>query len=136
MAYKKIKNKIKNIEKDNSYIDDVKVKEYKDKFKKELENDLNTANAITILYDVIKSDMNNNTKLYLIEDFDKVLSLDLLEKEKLDDDLIKYINEKIEERINYKKNKKYDKADEIRKELEQKGIILKDTREGTIFSII
>lgn len=136
ITYKKLKNKIKNIILDESIIDKVKVKEYQDKFKSELENDLNTANALTVLYDVIKSDINNNTKLYLIENFDKVLSLDLLKKDELDEDLIKFINQKIEERANYKKNKEYDKADLVRKELEEKGIILKDTREGTTFSIM
>ena len=134
-AYNKLLNKIKSISKDDSVIDQNKVLEYKDKFKKELENDLNTSNAVTVLYDVLKSDMNNNTKLYLIEDFDKVLSLDLLKEEKIDEDLIKYIEEKIEERKSYKANKEYDKADEIRKELEEKGIVLKDTREGTIYEI-
>ena len=134
-AYNKLLNKIKSISKDDSVIDQNKVLEYKDKFKKELENDLNTSNAVTVLYDVLKSDMNNNTKLYLIEDFDKVLSLDLLKEEKIDEDLIKYIEEKIEERKSYKANKEYDKADEVRKELEEKGIVLKDTREGTIYEI-
>ena len=134
-AYNKLLSKIKNITKDESVIDEEKVLEYKNKFTKELENDLNTSNAVTVLYDVLKSDLNNNTKLYLIEDFDKVLSLDLLKKEEIDEQLIKYIEEKIEERKNYKINKEYDKADLVRKELEEKGIILKDTREGTTYEI-
>ena len=134
-AYNKLLNKVKNITKDDSIIDNEKAKEYQDKFKSELENDLNTSNAITILYDVLKSDLNNNTKLYLIEDFDKVLSLNLLKKEELDNESLEYINTKIQERINAKKNKDYSLADSIRKELEEKGIILKDTREGTIFEI-
>jgi len=135
-AYNKLINKIKNISKDDSVIDNEKIKEYQDKFKKELENDLNTSNALTVLYDLLKSDLNNNTKLYLIEDFDKVLSLDLIKEEKVDNELLEYINTKIEERSLAKKNKEYDKADNIRKELEEKGIVLKDTREGTIFEIM
>ena len=135
-AYNKLLNKIKNIKKDDSVVDYEEVKNYQDKFKKELENDLNTANALTVLYDVLKSDLNNNTKLYLIEDFDKVLSLDLLKKDEVDNELLDYINKKIEERKEAKINKDYALADSIRKELEEKGIILKDTREGTIFEII
>ena len=135
-VYNKLINKIKNISKDDSIIDENQIKEYQDKFKKELENDLNTSNAITILYDVLKSDLNNNTKLYLIEDFDKVLSLDLLKKEEIDNELLNYINNKIEERNLAKKNKDFELADSIRKELEEKGIILKDTREGTTFEIM
>ena len=77
-TYNKLLSKIRIIIKDDSIVDEDKVLEYKNKFKKELENDLNTSNALTTLYDVLKADINNNTKLYLIEDFDKVLSLDLL----------------------------------------------------------
>ena len=135
-AYNKLLNKIKSIKKDDSVVDYEEAKNYQDKFKKELENNLNTANALTVLYDVLKSDLNNNTKLYLIEDFDKVLSLDLLKKDEVDNELLDYINKKIEERKEAKINKNYDLADSIRKELEEKGIILKDTREGSIFEII
>ena len=44
---------------------------------------------------------------------------------------MKYIESKIEERKEYKKNKEFDKADAIRNELLEKGIELLDTREGT-----
>ena len=69
--------------------------------------------------------------------FDSVLSLNLLKDDiqKIDDELTKYINEKIEERNKAKQNKNYELSDSIRNELLQKGIILKDTREGTIFEI-
>ena len=135
-AYNKLINKIRSIKKDDSSVDYEEAKIYQDKFKYELENDLNTSNAVTILYDVLKSDLNNNTKLYLIEDFDKVLSLDLLKKDEIDNELLNYINKKTEERKEAKINKDYELADSIRKELEEKGIILKDTREGTTFEIM
>ena len=69
--------------------------------------------------------------------FDSVLSLNLLKDDiqKIDDELTKYINKKIEERNKAKQNKNYELSDSIRNELLQKGIILKDTREGTIFEI-
>ena len=137
-AYNKLKQKIKNI-KDNTEgnIDYKKAEEYINQFKKSLENDLNTSLALTTLYDVIKANINNKTKLYLIEEFDKVLSLDLLEdvEEEISEELLKYINNKIEERNEAKKNKNYELSDSIRNELLEKGIILKDTREGTKFEI-
>ena len=83
--------------------------------------------------------INNNTKLYLIEKFDEVLSLDLLkENTKLnqDNDMDEYILAKIEERNNAKKEKNYALADQIRDELANKGIILKDSREGTTYEIV
>ena len=137
-TYNKLKSKIKNIkENKNGEIEYNLVEKYKINFLEALGNDLNTSLALTTLYDVIKSEANNNTKLYLIEMFDSVLSLNLLKDDiqKIDDELTKYINKKIEERNKAKQNKNYELSDSIRNELLQKGIILKDTREGTIFEI-
>ncbi len=132
-AYKKLKKKIAllNIE---GEIDEIKYNEFNNKFKSCLEDDLNTANAITLLYDVLKCDINDITKYELIKSFDEVLSLDLLKKEEqiVDED---YVLEKIKERNIAKKNKDYQKADQIRDELKNIGIILKDTREGTTYEV-
>ena len=101
--------------------------------KKFISDDLNTSNAITLIYDLLKSEINDQTKLALISNWDKVLSLDLIKKEKeIDKEFIKV---KIEERKKAKENKDYDTADKIRKELETLGIILKDTREGTTYEL-
>ena len=112
--------------------------DYPRQFKDALEDDLNTANAITVLYDVLKDEqLTNRTKLSLIKEFDQVLSLNLLDREEevIEDELKTYILTKIEERKQAKENKNYDLADQIRKELEEKNIFLKDTREGTTFEI-
>ena len=95
---------------------------------------MNTANAITLIYDCLKEETNDITKKEIIKEFDKVLSLDLLTKEKsiVDES---YILEMIEKRTEAKKNKDFALADSIRKELEEKGIVLKDTREGTIYEV-
>jgi cysteinyl-tRNA synthetase len=73
----------------------------------------------------------------LIADFDSVLSLDLLKEkeEKIEEELINYINGMIEKRNKAKQEKNYKEADRIREELKEKGIIIKDTKEGTIFEI-
>ena len=108
---------------------------YKDKFTSCLENDLNTASAITLIYDVLKEKVNNLTKLEIIKDFDKVLSLDLLNAPKEEEHEDKeYIEEMIAKRNEAKKNKDFATADAIRDELKAKGIIIKDTREGTTWS--
>lgn len=135
-AYNKLLNKIKDIKEDDSAVDKSLALEYQNKFKKALEDDLNTANALTVLYDVLKSELNNATKLYLIKDFDNVLSLNLLSTNDINEELLKFISEKIEERNEAKKQKNYELADKIREELQSKGIILKDTREGTTFEVM
>ena len=111
---------------------------YKDKFLDALGNDFNTSMAITILYDVLKADISDATKYALIKDFDTVLCLDLdkeEEKAAIDSELEAYILKKIEERKEAKKNKDFATADAIRDELASKGITLKDTREGTTYTI-
>ena len=134
ITYNKLKSRIKSLKNDGD-IDLVKAKIYQEKFKQSLEDDLNTSNAITVIYDVLKSNLNDSTKIYLISDFDTVLSLDLLKKEKIDKELELYIKNKIEERILAKKDKNYALADHIRDELLAKNIIIKDTKEGTTYEI-
>ena len=137
-AFSKLKSRISNIEK-NGEIDADKKNEYISKFSDAIENDLNTSLMITVLYDLLKDDsVNGNTKVSLIEEFDKVLSLDLLKEETkvVSEDLEQEILDKIEERKEAKKNKDFSKADDIRNELLEKGIKLIDTREGTIYEFI
>ncbi|HIS90219.1 MAG TPA: cysteine--tRNA ligase [Candidatus Faecisoma merdavium] len=134
-TYNKLLNKIKNI-KNVGVVDNDVVKKYKEKFNNAISNDLNTSLMLTCLYDVLKENTSDNTKLEIIKDFDKVLSLDLLNNNKeIDEELVKYINEKLEERKKAKENKNYELADNIRKELESKNIVIKDTREGTIYEV-
>ena len=133
-AYKKLLNKTTNL-KYGDKIDQEKVQEYDTKFKSCLEDDLNTANAITTLYELLKSDLNDDTKYYLVQKWDEVLSLDLLKKKNTDSKLEEYIITKINERNKAKQDKNYELADAIREELLSKGITLKDTREGTTWEI-
>ena len=80
--------------------------------------------------------MNDATKRALLADFDRVLSLNLLtasveeEAGGVDAELEAKILAMIEERKEAKKAKNFARADEIRNELLQMGIILEDTREG------
>ena len=135
-AYDKLKNRILSIS-DIGEFDTTKFDYYTDKFKEELSNDLNTANGITLIYDLLKDDsVNGHTKIEIINDFDKVFSLDLTKKTlNTSLDMDKYIKEKIEERRIAKMNKNYELSDSIRDELLSKGIILTDTREGTTYRI-
>ena len=134
-TYEKILNKISLLKETND-LNESEYNKYYDKFKESLNNDLNTSSALTTLYDVLKDDITDQTKLELIKKFDEVLSLNLIKEEtKIDDNLINYIEKKIKERNTYKQNKDYAKADEIREELLSKNIIIKDTREGTTYTV-
>ena len=139
-AYEKLKGTVARIKNDaaGSSVDEKVFNEYKEKFLEALGNDLNTSMAITILYDMLKADISAATKLALTEDFDKVLCLDLTKEAEavnIDSELESYILERIEARKEAKKNKDFATADAIREELAAKGITIKDTREGTTWTI-
>ncbi len=134
-AYKKLKNKVLSLSKDGE-VDNEVFNEYKNKFISYLEDDINTANAISVIYDVLKAETSESTKLELIKDFDNVLGLELtIENTNNSEVDEEYIKSKIEERNDAKKNKNYELADSIRNELLEKGIVLKDTREGTTYEV-
>ena len=123
----------------------------KKRFTDALDNDLNTSLAVTAIYDVFKLSCNDKTKLALIEDFEQVMSLGIIEaaaavkeaerrkKEEetagVDPELLQYINDMIAARKAAKAEKNFAEADRIRVELLERGITLIDTREGTKFKI-
>ena len=138
-TYEKIKRKIDQINSNKTgKIRKEVIKKYQIEFKEQLENDLNTANALTIVYEVIKTEeLNNLEKVTLIGEFDQILSLNLLEKEKKDIDLEmkQYIENMILKRSQAKQDKNYELADQIRNELLEKNITIIDTKDGTKYEI-
>lgn len=92
------------------------------------------ANAFTVLFDVLKdSNLNNIGKRALIEDFDRIFSLDLIEQKenKLDSEKVNLIEKLLKERDSARKNKDWAKSDEIRDRLLKENIEIVDTKEGT-----
>ena len=134
-AYDKLKRTVGKLSREGSAEQD-KFDEYQAKFKDALNNDLNTSMAITVLYEVLKADMNEATKAALVESFEEVLSLGLFDVQEEapvseeDKEFEAFVLAKIEERAQAKKAKDFAKADEIRNMLLEKGVVLKDTREG------
>ncbi len=138
VAYEKLHKRVLELKEDGA-VDEVKFTEYRAKFEDVLSNDMNTSMAITMIYDVLRDEMNDATKKALIASFDEVLSLDLTVAEEaaaVDAELEAFVLAKIEERKAAKKEKDFAKADAIRAELLEKGVQIKDTREGTIWELV
>ena len=138
VTYEKLKKRILSLT-DDGQVDEKAFAEYRSKFEEALCSDINTSSAITVVYDVLKADTNDATKKALVESFDTVLSLDLLkaateeEGNEIDSELASYVEEMIARRKEAKKAKDFAAADAIRDELASKGIVIKDTREGTVW---
>ena len=131
------------LKEDKGEVDSAEFDRWKAKFCEDLDNDMNTSLAVTALYDVLKANASAATKIALIEDFDKVLSLNLVAQakklleaensaaeEKSNDPFVQEIEALIAERQQAKKDKNYARADEIRDGLKARGIILEDTPTG------
>ena len=139
-TYNKLKNRVAALAKDGA-VNEAAVAEYKAKFVEAVGNDVNTSMGITLLYDVLKADLDDATKRAIIGSFDEVLGLDLLKEEvaaepAVDAELEAYVLAKIEERKAAKKEKNFELADAIRAELLEKGVEIKDTREGVVWKLV
>jgi len=148
-AYERLSNAVvnlkhlANITKDRELSDEekdliVKFDEYKKQFEEAMDDDFNTADAISVLFEMAKTanaNLNGNSskKLveYILEMFLKLsdvlgLSYKNAETEIEDEEILRLI----EERQKAKKEKNWKLADEIRDKLKERGIILEDTPEG------
>lgn len=103
-------------------------KEYQHKFKEYIDDDLDTPRALTVLWDVLKDEnISNADKKATVLDFDKVFGLGF---EKLKEKKIpKEVAKLVEERKQARKNKDFQKSDELRKEINTLGYEVKDTVE-------
>ena len=116
-----------------------KLVELKKEFLDCMDDDLNTADAISKVYELIRyaNTFDENTDLKVVKCAVKLLSdltsvLGLLYKEE-DDNLDEKVEKLIKEREEARKNKDFKKADEIRDALKEMNIELKDTRNGVIW---
>ena len=116
-----------------------KVSGYKERFITEMDDDFNTANAISVLFDLTKTAnlylQENQTHEKVLSAFEKlfeeltsVLGIELKVQDELLDEEIDAL---IEERKQARKNRDFERADQIRDELKDRNIILEDTSQGT-----
>ncbi|WP_028519450.1 cysteine--tRNA ligase [Ruminococcus flavefaciens] len=140
VAYNKLIEKIAPLTKDSAGdIDKAEYDRLMQSFKDALDNDINTAMAITVVYDVLKSKANGATKLALIAKFDEVLGLDLIANAKeladnadsASDDIPDEVMELVEQRKAARKDKNFALADELRDKIAALGYEVKETRQGT-----
>ena len=148
-AYGKLIAKIAALNPEDGAVDEAALKEYKEKFLQQMGNDLNTSMGVTALYDALKAKTNDATKLAILNSYDQVLSLSLLEKAAA----MREANAKAQtakaeggytvtgegdpaidalvmQRYEAKKSKNFAEADRIRDELKAQGIEIVDTKDG------
>lgn len=135
--YQDFIERLKQVDNNNNGFDFIKlINTGYDKFKENMNDDLNISGALATIDDVISTVNKNfnhlntnsaNKILDYLKDLNKVLGIFSFEDTILDEE----IEQMITERENARKEKKYQKADEIRNKLKSMGIILEDTPNGT-----
>ena len=149
-AYNKLIGKIAALKPGSSAVVPEEFEALREKFRAALDNDLNTSLAVTALYDVLKAKTTDDTKLAAINDFDRVLGLDLIDKsiakreadakavaaagsftviaeDGADDETV---TARLQARQDAKKAKNFAEADRIRDELKAEGIEITDIPHG------
>ena len=138
VAYEKLVAKIASLQ-DGGAVDSEAFDALKSRFMAALDGDLNTSLAVTAVYDVLKAKTNDATKLAALQDFDRVLSLNLLQaahalRNKQAQEAAASADPEIDAlvsaRTQAKKDKNYAEADRIRDELKARGIEIIDTPQG------
>ena len=106
------------------------------KFEEAMEDDFNTADAVSAIFELVKlanttvKESSSDYAAKLLETMETLCGVLGIETKQEEDILDEEIERMIEERQQARKEKDFARADEIRDELLEKGIILKDTREG------
>ena len=138
-AYDKLIARIAALQ-DDGTVDTAVFDKLKERFVGALNGDLNTSLAVTAVYDVLKEKTNDGTKLAALRDFDRVLSLNLLEaarqlqekqKQEAEVSADPEIDALVARRTAAKKERNFAEADRIRDELKAMGVEIIDTPQGT-----
>jgi len=112
-----------------------KVDEYRNRFNEALADDMNTPQALAVVWEVVKSNIPSPDKYDLLIDFDEVLGLKLNEVGNVQTGEIPIeIQQLVDKRQKLRDEKKFEESDEIRKIIEDKGYVLEDTLAGALIS--
>ena len=127
-----------NAENDDELKLEEELNSFRQRFIEAMDDDLNTADALSIIFELARfmnSNVNeNSTKEFankVLDEFNELTGvLNVVNKKHEEDMLDEEIEALIQKRTDAKKNKDFKLADEIRNELLEKGIVLEDTRQG------
>ena len=104
--------------------------DYKNKFSEFLNDDFNTPGALSVMQEVLKSDIALEDKLATIFDFDLVLGLDFYQAKKVEEEIPAEVCALVEQRNKAREEKNWTESDRLRAETEKMGYQIKDTDSG------
>ncbi len=127
-SYYRLKDILVECMEDDSEFDSDMADKYRQQFKAAINDDLNTAEALAVVWDLIRSDVPDSLKYYLVEEFDQVLGLQLTEPESFD--VPEEVQELVERREQFRQEQRFAEADQLREEIKEKGFWVEDAEDG------
>jgi cysteinyl-tRNA synthetase len=104
------------------------IDKYQKRFIDYISDDLNMPKVLALVWEVVKSDLTQAEKRVLLLAWDKVLGLDLVREEKIDQEIL----ELVKKRDDLRSERKWQEADKIRIEIETKGYLVEDTNKASV----
>ncbi len=129
IARKRLNERLIELKMEKGKGSSVKQKKYFDQFTAQINDDLNTPQALATMWDLLKDDaLSNKDKYALLLKFDAIFGLDFkkIKEEKIPALVVKLA----EERLRARQNKDWKKSDELRERISQLGYVVGDTKEG------
>ena len=113
-----------------------KVRNFQNDFNEALSDDLNVTKGLSVLWEVLKSNIPSVDKYELAMSFDEVLGFGLKNVARITYHVSREVQDLIDERYRLRKERKFDEADKVRKTIEEKGYTLIDDKKGSSVKLI
>ncbi len=107
---------------------------FRQEFLEAINNDLNFPQAMAVVWSMLKSNIPSEDKYDLLLSFDEVLGLDLRNVAEISFGIPEEIKTLVTKREELRKENKFEEADQVRKEIENKGFEIKDMGEKSIIT--
>ncbi|MBI2023332.1 cysteine--tRNA ligase [Candidatus Giovannonibacteria bacterium] len=132
-AYRRIKEAIADITESGGEISEI----YKKEFKEAIENDLNTPEALAVVWKLIKDEKLPPKDIRTtILDFDRILGLKLDLNEFAIVEISEEVKKLIEQREKAREEKNWEEADRLRREIEKNGYFVEDSTRGPVLKML
>ena len=129
-SLERLKNGYQNHLKGTDKVDEEIINKYEEKFHEAINDDLNMPSAMGVVWEVIRNEDKSPSLAKLLLKFDTVLGLKIDENNSKNEELPEEILELVEQRKVARENKDWNKSDELRDLITEKGYIVKDTKQG------
>lgn len=132
VALKRLKEGFKVHAEGKHKIDKAIIEDFEEKFHKEINDDLNITNAMSVVWEVVRYPEKSKDLAELLLKFDNILALDIDKPMQQLEEIPEEVKKLVEERKKARAEKKWDLSDQIRNEISKLGYNVKDTKDGMI----